>query len=96
MPRHRLSRADQRPLSGEHPAQGHRLIHVTLLRRSGVRIDVVDIVQFNARIPDGPCHGRHAAHVARFRDTAAVAREPVARHLRQNPRPARPGVVVVL
>ena len=53
MTRHRLRGADEGALALEHPAQCDGLKHITLMRRGGVGVDVVDIVGYDTCILHG-------------------------------------------
>ena len=80
----------------EHTVEGDGLVHIPLACRGGMGIDIVDIVEFEPCTFQGTRHRRHTTVVAGFRDTAAIAGEAIACHLRQNSRSTRHSVIVVL
>ena len=49
--RHALGATDERVLTGKEAAQRHGLIHVALLCRGGVGVDVVDVGRCHASVP---------------------------------------------
>ena len=92
---HRLRTADKRALPLEQTPQRHGLVHVALMGRRGMGVDIVDIAHPHSGILHGTAHGHHAAVVAGLRDSAAVRREAIASHLAENLCTTGHGMVVV-
>ena len=95
MTSHRLGRADEGTLTLEQAVEGHGLVHVALMGRGGVGIDIVDILGLDASILHGARHGHIAALVAGLRDASTIAGEAIAADLGDNLGTTRYGMVVV-
>ena len=94
--RHALGAADPRLFAGKEAVEGDGFEAVALRCGGGVGIDIVHGIGGETGIVEGTLHGDERTLVAGLRDTAAVAREPIAHDFAKDVGTARHGVVVLL